>query len=78
MAAGQTIFTLAADDGREVATAEICGIYLWDSKESLASFRASELARSIPDAYAVVATPRIETFEVLFPLREMPPAVAVG
>ena len=63
---------------REAATGEICGIYLWDSEESLASFRASELARTIPEAYAVVAAPRIETFEMLFPLREMPPAVAVG
>ena len=55
--------------GREGETGEHSGIYLWDGEESLRSFRSSELARSIPAAYRVVGQPRIETFEVLFPLR---------
>ncbi|MGH2617102.1 MAG: YdhR family protein [Thermomicrobiales bacterium] len=55
---------------REPATGELGGIYLWDSEESLRAFRESDLARTIPSAYAVVGQPRVETFEVLFPLRE--------
>jgi heme-degrading monooxygenase HmoA len=55
---------------REPATGEISGIYLWDAEESLRAFRASELAQTIPSAYRVIGQPRIETFEVLFPLRQ--------
>jgi heme-degrading monooxygenase HmoA len=55
--------------GRERESGEFCGIYIWDSEASLAAFRASELARSIPDAYQVARQPRIEIFDVLFPLR---------
>jgi heme-degrading monooxygenase HmoA len=55
--------------GRERETGEFCGIYIWDSEESLAAFRASDLARTIPDAYRVARQPRIEIFDVLFPLR---------
>lgn len=55
--------------GRERETGEFCGIYVWDSEESLAAFRASDLARTIPNAYQVIRQPRIEIFDVLFPLR---------
>lgn len=48
---------------------EFAGVYLWDSMESLAAFRASELARSIPEAYELIEPPVIEVGEVLFPLR---------
>jgi hypothetical protein len=54
---------------REVGSGEHSGIYIWDGEESLRSFRSSELARSIPTAYQIVGQPRVETFEVLFPLR---------
>jgi heme-degrading monooxygenase HmoA len=49
---------------------EYAGVYLWDSMESLAEFRNSELARSIPAAYRLDEPPVIEIGEVLFPLRE--------
>jgi heme-degrading monooxygenase HmoA len=55
---------------REPQTGEFAGIYLWDSEESLRAFRESELARTIPIAYQAVAPPRVEIFELLFPLRE--------
>ena len=55
--------------GRERETGEFCGIYIWDSEASLVEFRASELARTIPGAYQVTRQPRIEIFDVLFPLR---------
>jgi heme-degrading monooxygenase HmoA len=59
---------------REPATGEFSGVYVWDSDESLRAFRASDLARTIPAAYEVLAPPRVETFEVLFPLRAVEPA----
>ncbi|HEU5489475.1 MAG TPA: YdhR family protein [Gaiellaceae bacterium] len=53
--------------GREVETGDMCGIYIFDSQESLNAFRQTELARTIPSAYQV-ESPRVEVFEVLFPL----------
>jgi hypothetical protein len=55
--------------GYEKATGEFTGIYLWDSEESIRAFRETELAKTIPVAYKAESTPRIELFEVLFPLR---------
>jgi len=49
---------------------EFAGVYLWDSMESLDAFRASDLAKSIADAYRVLEPPVIELSEVLFPLRD--------
>jgi len=48
---------------------EFAGVYLWDSPESLAAFRDSDLAKSIPAAYQLVEPPVVEVGEVLFPLR---------
>ncbi len=48
---------------------EYGGIYVWDSAESLQTYRISDLAASIPGAYEVVGTPNIELMEVLFTLR---------
>lgn len=55
--------------GHEKETGEFTGIYLWDSEESMREFQQTELARTIPAAYEVASAPRIEFFEVLFPLR---------
>ncbi len=33
-------------------------------------YRAGEVARSIPGVYQVQGTPRIEEFELLFPMNE--------
>jgi len=46
------------------------GIYVWDSKESLQSYRESELAASIPRAYKLIEAPNIEIIDVLFQLRD--------
>ena len=46
------------------------GIYVWDSIESLQSFRESELAASIPQAYKLTEPPEIEVADVLFQLRD--------
>src|SRR5262245_26051316 len=64
--------------GREVETGDTCGIYVFDSLESLHAFRQTELARTIPSAYQV-ESPRIEVFELLFPLHpdeRLAPAIA--
>lgn len=45
------------------------GVYVWDSMDSLAAFRQTELAATIPTAYAVKGAPQIEVFEGMFPLR---------
>ena len=50
---------------------EYAGVYVWDSMESLAAFRESDLAKSIAAAYQVSEPPAIEISEVMFPLREM-------
>ncbi|MGW8316522.1 MAG: YdhR family protein [Bacteroidales bacterium] len=46
------------------------GVYVWDSKESLQEYRASDLATSIPEAYQLIEAPDIEVLDVLFQLRE--------
>ncbi len=46
------------------------GFYIWDSKESMDSFRESALAESIPAAYKVIGTPTIHISEGLFQLRD--------
>ena len=45
------------------------GIYVWDSKESLNTYRDSELAKSIPNAYEIIEAPNIELMDILFQLR---------
>jgi len=46
------------------------GVYIWDSAESMAAFRESDLAASIPAAYKVKGKPTIEIMHTLFQLRE--------
>jgi heme-degrading monooxygenase HmoA len=46
------------------------GVYVWDSKASLQSFRESDLAVSIPEAYEIVEAPEIEILDILFQLRD--------
>lgn len=46
------------------------GIYVWDSMESLKSYRESELASSIPEAYRITGNPSIEILDTLFQLRD--------
>lgn len=54
--------------GRDEATGDVCGIYFFESKEALAAFRETELAKSIPDAYEATDIRR-EVYEVLYPLK---------
>jgi len=54
--------------GRDPETGDCCGIYFFESREALASFRETELAKTIPDAYEATDVRR-EVFEILYPLR---------
>ena len=54
--------------GRDPETGDFCGIYFFESREALAAFRETELAKTIPDAYEATDVRR-EVFEVLYPLR---------
>jgi len=53
--------------GRDEATGDACGIYFFKDEKALASFRESELAKTIPAAYEAQDV-RPEVFDVLFPL----------
>ena len=53
--------------GRDPATGELCGIYFFEDDASLAAFRETELAQTIPSAYEALDV-RPETYEVLFSL----------
>ena len=54
--------------GRDPETGDFCGIYFFESREALAAFRETTLARTIPDAYEATDV-RPEVFEVLYSLR---------
>ena len=45
------------------------GVYVWDNPTSLMAFKASDLAKSIPQAYEVVEAPSIELMDIMFQLR---------
>jgi hypothetical protein len=53
---------------RDEATGDTCGIYFFESKEALAAYRESELAKTIPTAYDATDV-RPEVYEVLFSLK---------
>lgn len=54
--------------GHDPATGDACGIYFFESREALAAFRETDLAKTIPDAYEALDVRR-EVFEVLYALR---------
>jgi Putative mono-oxygenase ydhR len=63
--------------GYEPDSGAFCGCYIFDSEESRQAFRQSELASTIPAAYQAEEV-RVEAYEVLFPLYEMPRAAGLG
>jgi hypothetical protein len=54
--------------GRDPESGDWCGIYFFESKEALAAFRETELAKTIPLAYEATEVRR-EIFEVMYPLK---------
>ena len=53
--------------GRDNATGDVCGIYFFDSQETLDAFRETDLAHTIPAAYEAVDVRR-EVYDVLYAL----------
>lgn len=53
--------------GRDSSGA-VCGIYFFESREALAAYRESELAKTIATAYETVEF-RAEAYDLLYPLR---------
>ena len=53
--------------GRDDATGDVCGIYFFESREALAAFRETELARTIPEAYEALDVRR-EVYDALYSL----------
>lgn len=53
--------------GRDAATGDVCGVYFFEDQASLAAFRDTELAQTIPSAYEALDVRR-EVYEVLCPL----------
>jgi len=52
---------------RDESSGDVCGIYFFESKEALAAFRDTELAKTIPTAYEANEVRR-EVYEVMYPL----------
>jgi heme-degrading monooxygenase HmoA len=46
------------------------GVYIFDSPESVAAYRASDLAKTIAAAYKATEPPVVEVIDVMFALRE--------
>ena len=53
----------------ELASGEIAGLYLWDSREAFDEYRDSELRKTIAAAYQAEGEPRIEVFDIIETLR---------
>lgn len=48
---------------------EYGGVYIWDSVQSQQRYQESDLAKSIPSAYAINEVPDTEIMEIIFQLR---------
>ena len=54
---------------QDVTSGEYAGLYLWESPDTLAAYRDSELRASIAEAYQVQGEPRVEVYKVFKSLR---------
>jgi quinol monooxygenase YgiN len=54
---------------RDEATGECAGLYLWESQNALVEYNASDLRKTIAEAYSVIGEPRVEVFEIFETLR---------
>jgi heme-degrading monooxygenase HmoA len=48
---------------------EYGGVYVWDSAQSLQNYQESDLAKSIPSAYAINEAPDTEIMDIIFQLK---------
>lgn len=52
------------------SSGEYAGLYLWESKEAIDDYLASELRVTIGSAYQTEGTPDIEVYEIIKTLRD--------
>jgi heme-degrading monooxygenase HmoA len=52
------------------------GVLVWESKEALAAFQTTELAKTIPTTYGVKGAPAVELLEIFDVLRNAGPEAA--
>jgi heme-degrading monooxygenase HmoA len=55
---------------QDLESGEYAGLYLWDSADALVSYQASELKRTIAQAYQAEGAPRVEEYRVFEVLRQ--------
>ena len=55
---------------KDMGSDQYGGFYLWRSLDDVASYRASDLAATIGQAYRGVGEPQIDVFEIVMPLRD--------
>ncbi|WP_420574207.1 YdhR family protein [Kordia sp.] len=48
---------------------EYGGVYVWNSLQSMQAYQASDLAKSIPTAYAINEAPDVEIMDIIFKLK---------
>jgi len=53
--------------GKDPSTGHVCGIYFFEDAQSLADYRDSQLAKSVPSAYEATGV-RAEALELMFSL----------
>lgn len=46
------------------------GILIWETRDAMAAFAETELARTIPSAYKVIGAPDVDVHDLLFPLHQ--------
>ena len=59
------------------STGEHGAVYVWESTQAMQTFRESDLARTIPEAYQVQGAPAVEVAEVSLVLHPSTPVPLV-
>ncbi len=54
---------------RTAEEGQYAGVYIWESRSRIEAFKASNLAKSIPEAYEVIEAPNIEILDVLMHIK---------
>ena len=52
------------------------GVYLWETRDAMQSYRASALAQTVGEAYRVIGETEVESAEVLIPLWDRKPSAS--
>ena len=64
--------------GYDEETKGCTGVFVWESREAVAAFRDSDLARTTAASYEATEAPRIEIFDLVMTLYPVETAAAVS